>query len=76
MTTIMLNYVAIEFTSYMVQSGPFFVPGMANAMSETIAQQAQLPRLVEALAVQQQLFSGAGVCRRRDLPDAANAPGL
>jgi simple sugar transport system permease protein len=46
-TTIMLNYVAIEFTSYMVQSGPFFVPGMANAMSETIAKQAQLPRLVE-----------------------------
>lgn len=46
-TTIMLNYVAIEFTSYMVQSGPFFVPGMANAMSETVAKQAQLPRLVE-----------------------------
>jgi ABC-type uncharacterized transport system permease subunit len=45
-TTIMLNYVAIEFTSYMVQSGPFFVPGMANAMSKTIAKQAQLPRLV------------------------------
>jgi ABC-type uncharacterized transport system permease subunit len=45
-TTIMLNYVAIEFTSYMVQSGPFFVPGMANAMSETIAEQAQLPGLV------------------------------
>ncbi len=46
-TTIMLNYVAIEFTSYMVQSGPFFVPGMANAMSKTIAKQAQLPQLVE-----------------------------
>jgi ABC-type uncharacterized transport system permease subunit len=46
-TTIMLNYVAIEFTSYMVQSGPFFQPGMANAMSETVAKQAQLPRLVE-----------------------------
>lgn len=46
-STIMLNYVAIEFTSYMVQSGPFFVPGMANAMSETIAPAAQLPRLVE-----------------------------
>jgi ABC-type uncharacterized transport system permease subunit len=45
-TTIMLNYVAIEFTSYMVQSGPMFVPGMANAMSKTIAEQAQLPRLV------------------------------
>ncbi|MEW6578924.1 MAG: hypothetical protein AB1435_06985 [Chloroflexota bacterium] len=47
-TTIMLNYVAIEFTSYMVQSGPFFVPGMANAMSKTIAPQAQLPRLVRS----------------------------
>jgi len=46
-TTIMLNYVAIEFTSYMVQSGPFFVPGMANAMSKTVAEQAQLPQLVE-----------------------------
>ena len=46
-TTIMLNYVAIEFTSYMVQSGPFFQPGMANAMSKTIAKQAQLPQLVE-----------------------------
>ncbi len=46
-STIMLNYVAIELTSYMVQSGPFFLPSMANAMSETIAPQAQLPRLVE-----------------------------
>jgi simple sugar transport system permease protein len=45
-TTIMLNYIAIGFTSYMVQSGPFFVPGMANAMSKTIATQAQLPRLM------------------------------
>lgn len=45
-TTIMLNYVAIEFTSYMVQSGPFFLPGMANAMSESIAEQARLPGLV------------------------------
>lgn len=46
-TTIMFNYIAIEFTAYMVQSGPFFVPGMANAMSKTIAEQAQLPRMVE-----------------------------
>ncbi len=45
-TTIMLNYVAIEFTSYMVQSGPFFVPGMANAMSESVARQARLPGLI------------------------------
>ncbi|MBN8595271.1 MAG: ABC transporter permease [Anaerolineae bacterium] len=45
-TTIMLNYVAILFTDYLV-TGPFFVPGMANAMSAQVAEQAQLPRLVE-----------------------------
>lgn len=45
-TTIMLNYVAILFTDYLV-TGPFFVPGMANAMSAEVAEQAQLPRLVE-----------------------------
>lgn len=43
-TTIMLNYVAILFTTYLV-NGPFFVPGMANAMSKNIAPQAQLARL-------------------------------
>lgn len=45
-TTIMLNYVAILFTDYLV-TGPFFVPGMSNAMSAQVAEQAQLPRLVE-----------------------------
>jgi general nucleoside transport system permease protein len=45
-TTIMLNYVAILFTDYLV-TGPFLVPGMANAMSPEVAAQAQLPRLVE-----------------------------
>ncbi len=55
-TTIMLNYVAIEFTSYMVQSGPFFVAGMANAMSETIATQAQLPRLVKGSPLNNTFF--------------------
>ncbi len=55
-TTIMLNYVAIEFTSYMVQSGPFFVAGMANAMSETIATQAQLPRLVKGSPLNSTFF--------------------
>lgn len=45
-STIMLNYVAILLTSYLV-TGPFLVPGMANAMSEEIAPQAQLPRLLE-----------------------------
>jgi ABC-type uncharacterized transport system permease subunit len=55
-TTIMLNYVAIEFTSYMVQSGPFFVPGMANAMSKTIAKQAQLPRLMRGSPLNSTFF--------------------
>lgn len=45
-TTIMLNYVAILFTDYLV-TGPFFVPGMANAMSAEVATSAQLPRLIE-----------------------------
>ncbi|MCC7449702.1 MAG: ABC transporter permease [Anaerolineae bacterium] len=43
-TTIMLNYVAILFTTYLV-NGPFFVPGVSNAMSKTVAPQAQLARL-------------------------------
>lgn len=45
-TTLLLNYVAILFTSYLV-TGPFLVPGMANAMSAEIAPQAQLPRLID-----------------------------
>ncbi len=45
-TTLLLNYVAILLTSYLV-TGPFLVPGMANAMSAEIAEQAQLPRLIE-----------------------------
>ncbi|MCB9460691.1 MAG: ABC transporter permease [Anaerolineaceae bacterium] len=44
-TTIMLNYVAILFTEYLVL-GPFFVPGMSNAMSAEVALQAQLPRII------------------------------
>lgn len=44
-TTIMLNYVAILFTTYLV-TGPFFVPGMANAMSAEVAPQAQLARIL------------------------------
>ena len=43
-STIMLNYVAILFTEYLVL-GPFFVPGMSNAMSAEVAPQAQLPRI-------------------------------
>jgi simple sugar transport system permease protein len=44
-TTIMLNYVAILFTDYLV-NGPFLVAGMSNAMSEQVAPQAQLARII------------------------------
>ena len=44
-TTILLNYVAILFTEYLV-NGPFLVPGVANAMSPQIAPAARLPRLM------------------------------
>ena len=43
-TTIMLNYVAILLTSWLVNY-PFRVPGLANAMSEQVAPQAELARL-------------------------------
>ncbi len=43
-TTILLNYVAILFTSYLVNN-PFRVPGLSNAMSAEIASQARLARL-------------------------------
>jgi len=43
-TTILLNYVAILFTEYLV-NGPFLVPGVANAMTEEIVMAARLPRL-------------------------------
>lgn len=44
-TTILLNYVAILFTEYLV-NGPFLVPGVANAMSPQITPAARLPRLM------------------------------
>ncbi|MEM3485051.1 MAG: ABC transporter permease [Candidatus Methanomethyliaceae archaeon] len=44
-TTILLNYVAILFTEYLV-NGPFLVPGLANAMSEQIAPSARFVRLM------------------------------
>ncbi len=43
-STIMFNYVAILFTSYLVNY-PFLVPGLANAMSAEVAPQALLARL-------------------------------
>ena len=46
-TTIMLNYVAIFFTDYLV-NGPFYLPGMANAMSARVAPQAELPRIIRS----------------------------
>lgn len=44
-TTILLNYVAILYTSYLVNY-PFKVPGMANAMSAEVAPTAQLKRFM------------------------------
>lgn len=44
-TTILLNYVAILFTDYLV-NGPFLVPGVANAMTKEIAPAAELTRLM------------------------------
>lgn len=44
-TTILLNYVAILITDYLV-NGPFLMPGLANAMSPQIAASARLPRLM------------------------------
>ncbi|NOZ48881.1 MAG: ABC transporter permease [Chloroflexi bacterium] len=43
-STIMLNYVAVLFTSYLVNY-PFRLPGLANAMSAEVAPQARLARL-------------------------------
>jgi len=43
-STIMMNYIAISFTSYLVNY-PFAVPGLANAMSPMIGIPARLPRL-------------------------------
>jgi simple sugar transport system permease protein len=41
----MMNYIAIAFTSYLVNY-PFAVPGLANAMSPPIAPAIHLPRLL------------------------------
>jgi len=44
-TTIMMNYVAVSFTSYLVNY-PFAVPGLANAMSPMVPSSIHLPRLL------------------------------
>lgn len=59
-TTIMLNYVAILFTDYLV-NGPFLVPGMANAMSKEVVPQAQLSRIVERSQLNISFYIALGV---------------
>lgn len=59
-TTIMLNYVAILFTDYLV-NGPFLVPGMSNAMSAEVSPQAQLPRIIERAQWNISFFFALGV---------------
>jgi general nucleoside transport system permease protein len=44
-TTLLLNYVAIDVTAYLV-TYPFLAPGAANSMSVPVAKQAELPRLL------------------------------
>ncbi len=44
-STLMLNYVAILLTSYLVNEF-FLAPGIANSMSPLVAEQARLPALV------------------------------
>jgi ABC-type uncharacterized transport system permease subunit len=44
-TTLMLNYVAILLTSYLVNAW-FLAPGVANSMSPLVADQAKLPPLL------------------------------
>ena len=43
-TTLMFNFIAIGFTSYLV-NGPFLAEGTANSMSPLVADQAGLPSL-------------------------------
>jgi simple sugar transport system permease protein len=43
-STILMNHVATNFTSYLVNY-PFLAPGLANSMSEEISEAARLPRL-------------------------------
>jgi simple sugar transport system permease protein len=45
-STLLLNYVAINLTSYLVNY-PFLAPGTANSMTVPIADQARLGRLVD-----------------------------
>lgn len=58
-TTIMLNYVAISFTDYLV-NGPFLVSGMSNAMSAEVAPQAQLARIIPRSQLNISIFIALG----------------
>ena len=58
-TTIMLNYVAILYTDYLV-NGPFLVPGMSNAMSAEVAPQAQLARIIPRSQLNLSFFVALG----------------
>lgn len=59
-TTLLLNYVAISFTSYLV-TYPFMSPGTANAMSPPIAPQARLARIWAPSQLNISLFIAFGV---------------
>lgn len=59
-TTLLLNYVAISFTSYLV-TYPFMSPGTANAMSPPIAPQARLARIWPPSQLNVSLFIALGI---------------
>ena len=59
-TTIMFNYIAILLTDYLV-NGPFLLEGMSNAMSEEIAPQAQLTRIIPKSQWNASFFVALGV---------------
>jgi simple sugar transport system permease protein len=44
-TTIMLNYVILDFTSWLLTVSPFTQPGQSNSISKTIPTTAQMPHL-------------------------------
>ena len=44
-TTLMINFVAIGLTAYLV-NGPLLAPGLANSATPMVAEAAQLPRLL------------------------------
>ncbi len=59
-STLLLNYVAINITSYLV-SYPFLAPGAANSMTIPVAPQAHLGRLVQGSQLHSGLFVALGL---------------